>query len=503
MKKYLKKISLEIILIILIVAIGAFLRLYHIELFGFADDQARDANTAQQILHGDFVLEGPQFSVDTSGERGHLGPFNFYLIAPMYFLFNCDPLGNILLIAILSIASVYLIYLVGKKYFNSTTGIVSAIILCFSYYVLYHSRFPWNPHIMIFFVLLMLYFLYKAIEENEKYYLAAGLTLGIVTQTQASAFLFFPCFIIFFLFKLVKLPKIKIILSSIVIFLLTYIPLFIYDIKNNFVNSKAYLDLLLGRGHTPDYVASGRLPFARPFMDYFNSLFGINFQYEKIFFVLLGAVLTATVIYILIYVKSNLSKIIATFGGVFGAVFVSMAYKNKLEEYFFLVITPFIILLVAYFLTKLFKMNIVTRVLAIILIALFIFQSQKFYWKDVLGKINRTYAAEHPSQILWPDIQRSVNYMVEIVQRNSNSLNQTFTINYLQTCPPTPFVNFKAFNYAFNLKKATPSQNPDTKINFYIIQPPESLICANIPKGDGEVISSQQFGKVIVVTHIK
>ena len=95
-KKYLRKIKLEIVLIFLVVALGAFLRLYHIELFGFANDQARDANIAQGILKSDFPLEGPQFSVDTTGDRGHLGPIYYYLIAPVYFIFNGDPIGNVI-----------------------------------------------------------------------------------------------------------------------------------------------------------------------------------------------------------------------------------------------------------------------------------------------------------------------------------------------------------------------------------------------------------------------
>lgn len=500
MKKYLTKINLEIALIILIIVIGAFLRLYHIELFGFANDQARDANTAQQILRGHLAWEGPQFSVDTGGERGHLGPFYFYFIAPAYLLFGGDPIGNILLIALLSIASIYLIYLVGRKYFNSLTGIISAVILCFSYYVLYHSRFPWNPNIMIFFVLLMLNYFHKAIFENEKYYLVVGILFGIITQIQASTFLFIPCFMIFFLFKLIKLPKLKILLYSAGLFVITYIPLIIYDVFHKFVNSKAYFQLLLGRSFTPGFVISGEFPFVHDFISYFNNMFGFSLGQEKYVF-LLVIVLILTLGYLLAQ-KDKINKIFVIFTMFLTSTYALLAYKNPLQEYFFLTVTPFVVITISYLLAETYKKNIICKGLVFIVLILFIYQSQVLYCSDVLGKINRSYAAEHASQTLWPDIQESVNYMISYALKNTNSPDRTFEVNY-QTCPPSPFVNNDAFDYAFNLKKATPSENPGTNIYFYIIQPPQSLVCADIDREKYNIVDQKQYGKIIILTGVK
>jgi 4-amino-4-deoxy-L-arabinose transferase-like glycosyltransferase len=498
MKQIIKKINWEIALIVLIVAVGAFLRLYHIELFSFADDQARDANIAQGVLRGDLIIEGPQFSVDTGGSRGHLGPFYFYLIAPAFYLANGDPIGNVLLIAFLSIISIYLIYLVGKNYFDPTTGIISAIILTFSYYVLFYSRFPWNPNIMIFFVLLMLFFLYKAIKINEYYYLAVGLLLGLITQIQASTFIFFLCFPIFFFTKIAKWPKLRIILGAIVLGAITYTPIIIYDLNHKYLNAKAYLALALGRGSTPDYEPFGHFPFVYGFMDYFHEFFGVSVN-KYFLFVLFLALFSAIVLALRDKIKN--AKIIAIFSGVFLLMYGLISYKNKLEDYFFLTITPFVILLFGYLLGRLYNINKIGKLITVLILVLFVFFSERAYWADVQGKVNRTYAADYPSQILWKDETLAIDYMINNA-KNYDPEN-TFSLDFQQTCIPTPFVNFSAIIYGFKLKNITLQNKESAKINYYIIQPPESRSCANLDTQTYNIIDERQFGKIIILTAVK
>jgi 4-amino-4-deoxy-L-arabinose transferase-like glycosyltransferase len=498
--EFIRKIKPEIMLVVLIITIGAFLRLYHIELFGFANDQARDANFAQQIIHGKIIYEGPQFSIDTGDSRGHLGPFYYYFIAPVYLFFGGSPIGNVLLIAFLNIASIYLIYIVGKKYFNSTTGIFSAIFLCFSYYAIYHSRFPWNPNIMIFFILLLLNYLYKANRENEKYYILVGLLFAIVTQIQASTFLLIPCFLLLFLSKLLKVPKVKTLLCSIGIFVLTYIPIIVYDIFHKFINSKAYVLLVLGRGHTPGGYIPKEFPFGHDFILYFQNLFGFTVNQEKYIFLLI--VILVLFSGYLLSQKNKHVKIIVILGSLLLIFYALTAYKNPIQEYFFLTVTPFVFLILSSLLAEISAINKYFKLLIIILLIIFIYRGLLLYQNDISNKIDRTYVAEFPSQTLWPDIENSVNYMINFASKKSGSSIDTFQMNY-QTCPSVPFLNTDAFGYAFDLKKVNNTEENNTDIYYYIIQPPKSLTCAVIDRDKWDIIEQKQFGKVIILTGIR
>src|SRR2546423_11025309 len=131
------------ILIALILLIAAFLRLYRIsDYMTFLGDEGRDVLVVKHILEGQFTLLGPRAS---AGDF-FTGPIYYYFMVPFLWIFHYDPAGPAVMIALLGIATVWLVYFVGKQFFGETAGLFAAALYTVSPLVLTYSRSSWNPN---------------------------------------------------------------------------------------------------------------------------------------------------------------------------------------------------------------------------------------------------------------------------------------------------------------------------------------------------------------------
>src|SRR5476649_2693880 len=151
-------------LLVLILLLAAFLRLYRIEDYmTFLGDEGRDVLVAYNILHGHLTLLGPTSSVGGF----FLGPIYYYFMAPFLWLFNYNPVGPAVMVALFGIATVWLLYRFSSEFFNSKVGLIAACLYAISPLVIAYSRSSWNPNPLPFFALLCLYLLFKAVRKNS------------------------------------------------------------------------------------------------------------------------------------------------------------------------------------------------------------------------------------------------------------------------------------------------------------------------------------------------
>lgn len=163
-----------------ILLIAAFLRLYRIdEYMTFLGDEGRDVLVVYNILHGHFTLLGPTASVGGF----FLGPIYYYFMAPFLWLFNYNPVGPAVMIALLGVATVWLVWKVTKEFFGIIPAFVAGVLYAIAPLIITYSRSSWNPNPMPFFTLLCLYLLYKAVRDtNNKLFIVVGLLFGIMMQ---------------------------------------------------------------------------------------------------------------------------------------------------------------------------------------------------------------------------------------------------------------------------------------------------------------------------------
>ena len=176
----------EIGLVGLILILAASVRLYRIEDYMmFLGDEGRDARVVAKILTGDMTFIGPMTSVTTSQGHMFLGPGYYYMMAPFMALFEGSPVGAAVMVAILSVATVGLIWWVGRSWFAPIAGLVAALLYSLSPITIIFGRASWNPNVMPFFAMLAIWGGVEALKgKGKKWWLmsAIGLAGGLPSQ---------------------------------------------------------------------------------------------------------------------------------------------------------------------------------------------------------------------------------------------------------------------------------------------------------------------------------
>lgn len=230
-------------ILILILLIGAFLRFYKIDLFmTFLGDEGRDAIIVRNLLvNADPILIGPGTSVGGM----YLGPLYYYFMAPFLLLSNFSPVGPAMGVALLGVTTIYLIYIAGCDWFNKKVGLVASVLFAISPTVITYSHSSWNPNIMPFFALLSIYSIWKVYSQQKYIWLLiTAVSFAFVLQSHYLGVFIAPVLIIYW--YLSRVPK-KYSLISILLFLFLMSPLLIFDIRHNFLNSKALYKFLTVR----------------------------------------------------------------------------------------------------------------------------------------------------------------------------------------------------------------------------------------------------------------
>ena len=231
------------LLVLVILAVASFMRLYKIsEYMTFLGDEGRDALVAKEILEGNLTLLGPRAS---AGDF-FLGPIYYYMIAPFLAIFNYDPVGPAVMVALIGVATVLLVYYFTQKFFNKPAGLIAASLYAISPLVVAFSRSSWNPNPVPFFTLLLMLTLYFSVKNNSiKLSLWAGLLLGILLQLHYIAVFIGVIVFVFVLIGNLLIDKKgllrKYIFQYLTIFagfLLGLSPFLLFEVRHGFPNIK-------------------------------------------------------------------------------------------------------------------------------------------------------------------------------------------------------------------------------------------------------------------------
>lgn len=252
---------MKAISLLFILLIGAYLRLNQIaDYMTFLGDEGRDVLIVKRmIVDHDFVLLGPTASVGGF----FLGPMYYYFMTPFLWLWQLDPVGPAIMVALFGIATILLVYFVGKEFFSPAVGLISASIYALSPLVIAYSRSSWNPNLVPFFSLLLIYLLWRFATKREyKMIFFIGFTAGLGIQFHY-LYSFLMVFVAFFLlldvfvlsdkkmhFKEKTKSLGKILLIGFGGFLVTFSPFILFELRHGFQNSQALFKFFLAGNET-------------------------------------------------------------------------------------------------------------------------------------------------------------------------------------------------------------------------------------------------------------
>lgn len=478
---------LEKFRVAIILTVAFVLRVFRIDqLLGFYYDQGRDALVIWDLIHkGKLFLIGP-----TTGIEGIFrGPWYYWLIAPFYFLSRGNPVYPSIFLSLTTILALYFAYKIGEKIGGTTSGLLAIIIGGFSYNIVMASRWLSNPTPMFLVSMIFLYSLFMIIDGKKLAWLITAFCLGLAMQFGSTTEIFyFPALLIFIYWQRKNLPNWKVISLSVIIFLITLAPQFIFDIKHDgILSNNIYKFIFANDSFKLSFweTVKIRLPF------YFNivssKLFPISTELSKIF-ISTFAVILVVQRKILFKNKNFLIILIFLLSPLIGMLFFQGNEGNVYDYYF-----------TGYYLIFILVFSIVygstwQYLWGKILIITFLF----FFVKEnsYLIKKYLVFQITEPSRIILDNQKEAIDWIYK------DAGNRNFNVD-VYVPPVIPY----AYNYLFTwlgtekYHKLPEDNRVSLLYTLYEIDPPhperlDAWLARQ--KGIGKVIKEASFGGITV-----
>lgn len=210
-------------------------------LFGF--DQGRDYLAVKQIVvDHKFRLIG----AEVGGHGGFFqGPGWYYLLSIPFVITNGNPYGAAVLMFAIGIATVVVALWVGRKIFDVKTALIIGTLLGISPEIISQSRFIWPPFPASLLTVFFIFFLFKVLQKKEKFLPLFTFTIGLMSHFEAAVggALLVQCLLFFPILFFKKIVTLRLVFFSVLSFLVTLTPLFIFDVRHDSIITKGALRL--------------------------------------------------------------------------------------------------------------------------------------------------------------------------------------------------------------------------------------------------------------------
>src|SRR3989344_253852 len=229
--------------ILCVLAVGAYLRLYKISQYlTFLGDEGRDVLIVKHmIVDGKWTLLGPTASVGGF----YMGPIYYYFMLPFLWLWRLDPVGPAIMVALIGIATIYLIYKTAMEMFGKKEAYIASVLYALSPLVIAYSRASWNPNIVPFFSTLLLYLCFRIIIRNEwKYMFWVGIILGVGVQLHYTFLFLFPAVGLWLLWHSRTKEYVRRVAMGFLGFTIGLSPFLAFEVRHGFTNTRGILSFV-------------------------------------------------------------------------------------------------------------------------------------------------------------------------------------------------------------------------------------------------------------------
>lgn len=221
-----------LIFTIFLIVFGLVLRFYNLSnlyIFGFDEEyQATYAMTLVKHAHPIWI------GVSASFLDYYLGPYFTYFTAFWLMISKGDPLVTAYVAGMVGVITSVVVFFVGWKFFNLTTGIVSSLLYAgLPLFVFYDQKY-WNPMFVPLIVLVMFVAL-VLVKKSPWWWLLFTASVGAIFETDLAPLPLVGIGIWYFIKGKYFLNK-KLVLACFAVFLLFYWPLIVFDYYHNWSN---------------------------------------------------------------------------------------------------------------------------------------------------------------------------------------------------------------------------------------------------------------------------
>lgn len=232
-----------LVFLIIITLIGLFFYSFRLkDTQVFTNDTARDTFKALQIWQNqELTLIGPpaSFSLNTIREF-YFGSLYLYVGILGLIAANWDPIGAVLPNTVLFTLSIPLFYkFISTQNKDDFKSFFATSLYALSPITVIHSRFFWNPNLIIPFSVLFWYLIVQKPKSRKMYifnWLLAGVTAGIMFNFHYIAILPICIYLLILFFKNDRLKDLLVFLG----FIIASLPFLIFELRNNFYLTQSF-----------------------------------------------------------------------------------------------------------------------------------------------------------------------------------------------------------------------------------------------------------------------
>ena len=232
------------LVLLFILALALFVRVFRVDqILGFYYDQGRDALVIWDFIHkGRLFLIGP-----TTGIEGIFrGPWYYWLITPSYWLGRGNPIWPAVFLSLTTVAAILLLAQMAYVTGGRIAAFTAAIIASFSFQLVVASRWLSNPTPMFLISMLLVYSLFLIIRGKQWAWIAVGGLLGLGMQFGSAAEIFYlPAVLVFTLLHREYIPSKKLLILSLLVLLISFLPQIVFDLKHDGILSTAIKRFLI------------------------------------------------------------------------------------------------------------------------------------------------------------------------------------------------------------------------------------------------------------------
>lgn len=183
-----KRITWEIIAIIFILVAAFFLRFNNLswETYGYGEVELKQA--AEEYVKGNFVNNFYIF--DTP-------PLSKYLFALSIAALGSSEFALRIISLIFGMLAILAVYLTVKRIYNTNTALFTSAVTAFSILQIEFSRYAQLETMLTLFYILIVYFLWSAVNEKKHAFIFLGISLGIALAIKFSSLIVLATVIIY------------------------------------------------------------------------------------------------------------------------------------------------------------------------------------------------------------------------------------------------------------------------------------------------------------------
>lgn len=221
-----------LLFVIFLIFFAGFLRFYNlpsIYIFGFDEEyQATYAMTLVKHFHLIWI------GVSAGFLDYYMGPYFTYFTAFWLWLSKGDPLITAYVAGVIGVITSAVIFFVGWKFFNLLTGIIASLLYAGLPLIIFYDQKYWNPMFVQLIVLLMFTSI-MLVKRSSWWWVLYAALVGVIFETDLLPIPLVFIGIWVFLKGKYWLNK-KLVLTCILVFLLFYWPLLVFDYFHNWSN---------------------------------------------------------------------------------------------------------------------------------------------------------------------------------------------------------------------------------------------------------------------------